>query len=111
MSFNAGNLVANTLREEKMPDRDNCAIVVRRPSSWKMFLRSVNVYIDGVRAGKLSNGQSVIFDVAAGTHTVDIRLQWIKTKPLEVEVGLGETVTVECQTEWSPVKMSISIRR
>ena len=94
-----------------MPHRGNCAIVVRRPSSWKMFLRSVNVYIDGVRAGKVSNGRAVAFDVAAGTHAVDIRLQWIKTKPLEVEVGPGETVLVECRTEWSPVEMSLSIRR
>ena len=75
-----------------------------------MFHRSVNVYIDGVRVGKVSNGQSVIFDVAAGNHAVDVSLQWIK-KTLEVEVGLGETVTVQCRTEWSPVEMSISILR
>jgi hypothetical protein len=81
-----------------MSQSDNAAIVVRRPSTWGLFLRSIIIYIDGKRAGKVRNGQSVLFDVAPGSHAVRIRLDWMKTEPLEVHVGPSETVTLECQT-------------
>lgn len=81
-----------------MVQMNSAAIVVKRPSAWGLFLRSVIIYIDGKRAGKVGNGQSVIFDVAAGSHVVHIRLDWMKTKPLDLNVGPGERVTLECQT-------------
>jgi hypothetical protein len=78
---------------------DDAAIVVKRPSTWGFLLRSVIIYIDGKKAGKVGNGQSALFDVAAGNHAVHIRVDWMKTKPLVVNAWPGETVTLECRTD------------
>lgn len=76
------------------------------------------IYIDGKRAGRVGNGQSVLFDVAPGHHAVHIRLDWMKTEPLDVSVRPGETVSLECRTAarllaagLGGVENRISIRR
>ena len=55
-----------------------------------------DVVIDGETVALLNAGGSHSFPVEAGTHTVELRLEWTRSPLLDVDVPPGGTVRLRC---------------
>ena len=60
--------------------------------------RSFRVFIDGTRSGSVKNGGSEDFEVTAGEHRVQVRMDWCKSPEVGVSVGSNVTVTLTATT-------------
>jgi hypothetical protein len=66
----------------------------RRPSLVQPALR-YRVLIDGVTVSKLALSQDHVATVASGRHSIQIRVLWMSSKELAVEVAPNEVVKVD----------------
>jgi hypothetical protein len=60
------------------------------------------VLIDGELRGRLSSAQSKVFDVEPGHHTVEIRMQLLRSPPLDLDALPGQTKFVRCDLRRFP---------
>ncbi|SDO22397.1 hypothetical protein [Geodermatophilus sp. DSM 45219] len=71
------------------------ALVVSRPAGWYQDrLRRYEVLVDGRVAGRLRRGEDLRLDVPAGRHSVQARIDWTGSPPVEVDVPPAGSVTV-----------------
>jgi hypothetical protein len=59
-------------------------------------LKAYNVLIDGVEAAQIRDGQSISIPVSPGPHTVQLSMDWCRSKPAEFSVTEGEGIQFEC---------------
>jgi hypothetical protein len=71
-------------------------LVVRRADRYADQLGQYRVIVDGREIGRVANGESTSFQVDPGKHTIQLRIQWCASPPLEFESTPGATVVVEC---------------
>lgn len=60
-------------------------------------LRAYRVVIDGTAVGKVKAGEKQSFAVEAGRHVVQLRLDWGRSRKLEVDVVDAGEVELQCQ--------------
>lgn len=72
------------------------SIKIRRGNGWQDKLRSYKVVLDGVAAAEIKQGSQVSLPVTAGTHTVQLKIDWCSSPLLEVEVENGKELVIEC---------------
>lgn len=65
-----------------------------RSSEYANRLRDIHIYIDGAKAGSLSNGQTKDFPLTAGNHVVQAKIDWCSSKKLSFTVTENETKVV-----------------
>ncbi len=80
---------------EVVIERHSRAIV----DSWETY----RVFIDDHEVGRIKKGQRAVFPVAAGKHVVQMRKDWMKSRPLHVEVPLGGVVNLFCEPNGKPI--------
>jgi hypothetical protein len=65
----------------------------------KQFLynrsRNYRILVDGVEVASLENRESTTARVAPGRHKVVAKIDWCKSRPVEVEVRSGEQVQLQ----------------
>ena len=83
LSSALGCLVPPVLRSAKWDRSD---------SSW---LGRLHVYVDGVKIGAAPVFRCLQSKVSPGSHSVRIRLWWMKSKPVTIEVNPGDSVRLE----------------
>jgi hypothetical protein len=71
-------------------------LVVRRADRYADQLGQYRVIVDGRDIGRVANGQTTSFKVDPGKHTIQLRIQWCASQPLEFESTPGAAVVVEC---------------
>lgn len=60
------------------------------------------VYIDDVKVGALSNGQTKIFEVAPGTHKLQLKMTYpllscfFRSRPMDIHINKGDTLKFNC---------------
>lgn len=59
-------------------------------------LKAYNVLIDGVEAAQIRDGQSISIPVSPGPHTVQLSMDWCRSKPAEFSVTEGGGIQFEC---------------
>lgn len=59
-------------------------------------LRSYTVVIDGHKVGRLRLGQSELFSVDPGRHSVQVKIDRFASPAVEVEVHEGSTLEMVC---------------
>jgi hypothetical protein len=59
------------------------------------WLGRVHVYVDGVKIGVAPVFRCLQSKVSPGSHSVRIRLWWMKSKPVTIEVNPGDSVRLE----------------
>ncbi|MET7479480.1 hypothetical protein ABZT17_34670 [Streptomyces sp. NPDC005648] len=59
-------------------------------------LRGYAVLIDGAQAGSIRRGQTLRFDVPAGTHQLQLKIDWCTSRALSTLVEEGGTVRFIC---------------
>ncbi len=68
--------------------------VRRRPAIVQPATR-YKVLIDGVVVGKLALAQHLRAPVAPGRHSVQVKVYWMSSKPLVVDVAPGEVASID----------------
>jgi hypothetical protein len=58
--------------------------------------REYKVRVDGRRVGKIGSGEERAFEVLAGCHKVELRIDWGASPPLTVDVSPGQAVKLQC---------------
>src|SRR5689334_21781248 len=82
------------------------ATVIRltRTSEWKNRIRAFAVFINGVKVGKIRNGQSVTFPIDPGDHELFIKIDWCVSNVVGLRVSEGDTVELSCGSGFAATK-------
>ena len=73
------------------------SLVLRRASvSWQDRVRDYVVLVDGIEQGRIGNGGEVSIEVSPGTHAIQLKVDWCRSRPLEVRLAEGETKSLAC---------------
>lgn len=70
-------------------------IRITRTSQYANKFRAYSIRIDGVKTGKIKDGETFTHAVAPGKHIVQARIDWCRTKPIQVAVESGGQVNLE----------------
>ena len=71
-------------------------LTITRSNGWIGAAAINNIYIDGEKAGIVSAGGTIDFDVTPGKHTVKAKSGWVGgSRLIEVEVGEAENKTIQ----------------
>lgn len=77
-------------------------IQISRKWRWANLIFDEEVYVDDVKIGAVSNGQSKIFDVAPGLHKLQLKMTYpilsafFKSKPTDFRIDNGEALKFNC---------------
>jgi hypothetical protein len=83
-------------------DGGSAIVLSRVPGGWRDRLRRYQVMIDGEQVAAIKHGQRVELPVTPGRHTVYLKISWAGSPKLEVDVGPGEAVSLECSPAGVP---------
>lgn len=72
------------------------SIIIRRPPQFVNRLRKYHLLSDDKEIGEVGNGEEKVFGVMSGKHSFYIKLDWIKSEALTLDVRAGETVRLVC---------------
>ena len=68
---------------------------ITRTSQYANKLRAYSIFLDGARVGKIKDGETVTYPLSPGSHTVQARIDWCRTKPVEITVKPGQDIPLE----------------
>jgi len=66
-------------------------LVVKRTKGISSAARKFKLLIDGQEVGEIANGSSESYDVPAGQHTLNAKIQWLGSKDFELSLNDNET--------------------
>jgi len=79
------------------------SILVRRQQVFLQDrLRDYSIFIDGVEQGRIANNSEIKVAIAAGKHTVQLKIDWCSSASLEINVVDGENVILDCGPNCKP---------
>ncbi|MES2018345.1 MAG: hypothetical protein V4484_17795 [Pseudomonadota bacterium] len=78
-------------------------IIRRQQASWQDRMRNYAVLIDGQKAAEIANGAEVRIPVSAGSHVVQLKIDWCRSNALEIVVGENGETIVECGPNGTPI--------
>lgn len=62
-------------------------IELRRDMDVGAIARRMNFWVDGRRVARLRRGAAARIEVAAGTHVVQVQMDWLRSAPLELSMS------------------------
>jgi hypothetical protein len=66
-------------------------------------LRSYKVVIDDEVVGKIGPGESRAFNVAADSHEIFMKMEWLRSEKFNVRLTADETVLFRCEPRANPL--------
>jgi hypothetical protein len=70
-------------------------LIIKRNSEWNNRLRNFGVYINGEKVGVIGNGETKEFDVEVGNHEILTKIDWCRSRIIEIEIKENENKTIE----------------
>lgn len=67
---------------------------IKRTSEYINRMRKIDVLVDGVKVGSVTNGQSIDFDIKHGEHKVVAEIDWCKSQEVSININENETKTL-----------------
>jgi hypothetical protein len=79
-----------------MTQAEPAKVIIIRLKKFTGSIRTINVFIDGIEAARLKNGETVTIDVNAGKHQIycGVLLSWQKSQAWEFTAN-GNVLTFE----------------
>lgn len=68
---------------------------INRKSEFFYKLRNYDIHIDGIKCGKVKNGEIKDFEVAEGKHTVRARVDWAGSEVVTLNFKEGDIKSLE----------------
>ncbi len=75
---------------------DSAIVSINRKKTSANILRKLSINIDGSTVGKIKSGQTKQFRVPCGSHSIQVKLDLYRSRPLSVEIEPDETLVLEC---------------
>ena len=69
----------------------------RDANFWMDRGRAYHVLIDGQDVGAIRRGESKSFDVLEGRHEVFLKIDWVRSKSIVLNLDQGEKATLVCR--------------
>lgn len=100
-----GNAVEETISQNIAPvsaGNATTTIELFRKWRWVDFLFAANVFVDGIQVGKLSNGQTKIFEVTPGVHKLQLKMNWsfmsgfLRSDATDFRINAGDALKFNC---------------
>jgi len=85
--------------------------VFRRPNVWVDRNALYGVYLDGQRVADLWSGQVLTVPVSTGTHRVQIRAAYLRSKEVTVDVSSMERARLTCTAPSPPIAVVTALIR
>ena len=86
-------------------------IIIERGSSYSGWMRAVVIEVDGKRCAKVSRNSRVEFAVGPGTHTIQARMDCLKSSPIKVKINFKDVVGFACDVSGSSSELQISLKK
>ena len=81
----------------------------RRKALWQDCARNYRVLIDGNEVAKISNGADISIPVSPGKHVIQLKIDWGRSKKIEVNIELGNVQRLECGPNANPFLVLVYI--
>jgi hypothetical protein len=78
--------------ESKLAEAENGRIEISRPSMYVNKFRSYAVYLDGIQVGHIRDGEAITLIVSPGEYSVWVKIDWLKSNHIEVEIWPNQAV-------------------
>jgi hypothetical protein len=72
--------------------------ISRSADCWVDRARQYAVIIDGTDVGRLKAGESAEFDVAPGEREVFLKLDWVRSRSINVSLSPGQRIGISCRS-------------
>jgi hypothetical protein len=92
----AGSRTSSSAGTQDVETSTATVLISRRSGYWRDSIRSYVVLIDGRRSGAVSQGNTFAANLPPGEHTVRMRIDFLKSKPLTRDLQEGVTWDLEC---------------
>jgi len=87
---------------------ENATITLVRHSAYPNRIRAYRVFADNREIGTVKNGSTTTVAVPSGKHQMFVKLDWVRSTPLELVIEPGEHIHVDCVTSLDPVQMALA---
>ncbi len=77
--------------------------IQRRANAYQDRARAYKVLLDGAEAGSVKRGETVSVDAAPGAHTLQMKIDWATSEPVQVNVVGGQDLHFECWPNAKPL--------
>lgn len=70
-------------------------LTITRTSEWNNKGREIGVYIDSKKMGTISNGETKDFDIDAGSHQINAKIDWCKSPVIDFQAVENQTTEIK----------------
>lgn len=78
---------------------NQAAVSIKRPAKLAFATRKFSVFIDGRKVGSVKNGSVSRFEVSPGRHTLQVKVDFYRSKPCSVDLEPGQSLSLICGTQ------------
>lgn len=79
-----------------MGEGDGILLLARARGGYRDALRRYAVLVDGVQVGRVARGETVRFELPAGVHRLQLKIDWCTSPARVAVVEAGRTVCFAC---------------
>ena len=84
-------------------------IVRRQKAMWQDIACDYVVLIDEKEMGRVGNGVEIDIPVELGAHIVQLKIDWCRSPKINLNVGVGEDVVLNCGPNANPFLVLIYV--
>ena len=82
-----------------------CKIIISRTSQRVNSLRYYDIYVDEQKFNIISDGEKKALDIPPGNHQIYLKIDWCKSKKLNVTLTEGQELNLKCGSEIIGIKL------
>ena len=86
-----------------MERQNACKIRVYRSTQYADRLRNYKIFAKGEEMGTVARNSELVFDVPSGALTLEGRIDWGRSKPLQLNAVAGQTLEVDVANRWGAI--------
>jgi len=84
-------------------------IIISRTSQRINCMREYDIYIDKEKNNSISNGEKKIIEISQGNHEIYIKIDWCKSKELNVSLTDGQELNLKCGSNITGIKQFFAL--
>jgi hypothetical protein len=70
-------------------------LVIKRANEFMNVTRKMGIYFDGKKLGTIANNATQTYEIAAGSHTLNAKIDWCGSRDYQFSINEGETKYVK----------------
>lgn len=106
MSIAPPHTTSGRQRDERMTGHATITLV--RQAAHPNRIRAYRVFVDDREVATVKNGSTTTVDISAGKHQLFVKVDWVRSAPLELVVQPGDNVHVDCLTSPDPMQILLA---